>query len=73
MSADDIAREFQLERFHDFLALEQGSALATSEAYGRDLTRFALYARSKGAGAPTGVTPQLLRRYLYHLKDLGLA
>jgi integrase/recombinase XerD len=73
MTVDDIAREFLIERFHDFLALEHGSALATSEAYGRDLTRFAVYARSKGTGAPNGVTPQLLRRYLYHLKDLGLA
>lgn len=73
MMVDDIARDFLLERFHDFLALEQGSARATGEAYGRDLARFASYTRAKGIGAPTGVTPQHLRRYLYHLKDLGLA
>lgn len=73
MTSDDVARDFLLERFHDYLALEQGSASATSEAYGRDLARFAQYTRAKGIGAPTGVTPQHLRRYLYHLKDLGLA
>ena len=73
MTPDEISRDFLLERFHDFLALEQGSARSTSEAYGRDLARFAVYTRAKGIGAPTGVTPQHLRRYLYHLKDLGLA
>ncbi|HEY9516018.1 MAG TPA: site-specific tyrosine recombinase XerD [Gemmatimonadaceae bacterium] len=73
MIPDEIARDFLLERFHDFLALEQGSAATTSEAYGRDLARFVVFARASGASAPTGVTPQMLRRYLYHLKDLGLA
>jgi integrase/recombinase XerD len=70
---DDIARAFLLERFHDFLALEQGSARTTTDAYGRDLQRFALYARTKGAGAPTGVSARMLRDYVYHLKDIGLA
>jgi integrase/recombinase XerD len=73
MTHDDVARDFLLERFHDFLALEQGSAAATSEAYGRDLARFAEYPRATGFGAPTGVTPQHLLRYLYLLKVLGLA
>jgi len=73
MIPDEIARAFLLERFHDFLALEEGAANTTTEAYGRDLARFATYARVKGAMAPTGVTPRLLREYVYHLKDLGLA
>jgi len=72
-AAEEIGRAFLLERFHDFLALEQGSARTTSEAYGRDLARFAAFARSKGASAPTGVTSRMLRDYLYELKDLGLA
>ena len=71
--ADDAGRAFLLERFHDFLALEQGSARTTTEAYERDLERFALFARSKGARAPTGVTSRLLKDYVYHLKDVGLA
>ena len=70
---DELGRAFLLERFHDFLALEQGSARTTAEAYGRDLARFAAYARSQGASAPTGVTSRLLRDYVYQLKDLGLA
>ena len=71
--ADDAGRAFLLERFHDFLALEQGSAPTTTEAYERDLERFALFAQSKGARAPTGVTSRLLKDYVYHLKDVGLA
>jgi integrase/recombinase XerD len=73
VKADDIARAFLLERFSDFLALEQGAAVTTTQAYGRDLARFATYARAKGASGPTGVTPKLLREYMYHLKDVGLA
>ncbi|HEU4641702.1 MAG TPA: site-specific tyrosine recombinase XerD [Gemmatimonadaceae bacterium] len=73
MIPDEIARAFLLERFGDFLALEQGAAPTTGEAYGRDLARFAVYARTKGASAPTSVTARTLRDYVYHLKDLGLA
>jgi len=73
MTGEDVGRAFLLERFADFLSLEQGASRATGEAYGRDLARFATYSRAKGIGSPVGVTPQHLRRYLYHLKDLGLA
>ncbi|HUO52247.1 MAG TPA: site-specific tyrosine recombinase XerD [Gemmatimonadaceae bacterium] len=71
--ADDAGRAFLLERFHDFLALEQGSARTTAEAYDRDLRRFAEFARGKGAQEPTAVSARLLKEYLYHLKDVGLA
>jgi integrase/recombinase XerD len=66
-------RRFLLEPFHDFLLLEQGLSPRTHEAYGRDLSRFATYAIGRGASAPPDVTSKLLREYLYHLKDLGLA
>ena len=46
---DEVARAFLLERFQDFLSLEQGASERTHEAYGRDLARFAGYARTKGA------------------------
>ena len=72
-AVDDIARDFLLERFDDFMAVEQGAAPPTSEAYHRDLSRFAAFARTKGAAAPTSVTPTMLREYIYHLKDVGLA
>lgn len=70
---DRLAREFLLERFQDFLALEQGGSPRTLEAYGRDLARFATYAMTRGVAAPDGISSRLLREYVYHLKDLGLA
>jgi integrase/recombinase XerD len=57
----------------DFLTLEQGASPRTDDAYGRDLTRFATYAMSRSAGGPPDVTARMLREYVYHLKDLGLA
>ena len=68
-----ITRAFLLERFSDFLALEQGSSPRTSEAYRRDVERLALYAVVKGAKVPTDISSRLLREFVYHLKDLGLA
>ena len=68
-----ITRAFLIERFSDFLALEQGSSPRTSEAYRRDVERLALYAMAKGARAPTDISSRLLREFVYHLKDLGLA
>jgi integrase/recombinase XerD len=66
-------RKFLLEPFNDFLMLELGASPRTDEAYGRDLTRFATYAMSRGAAGPPDVTARMLREYVYHLKDLGLA
>jgi integrase/recombinase XerD len=73
MTESDTSRAFFLERFSDYLALERGSAQRTDEAYGRDLARFALFATVKGAESPAQVTPRLLRDFIYHLKDVGLA
>jgi integrase/recombinase XerD len=68
-----IARPFLIERFSDFLALEQGSSPRTSEAYRRDVERLAMYAAAKGARTPTDISSRVLREFVYHLKDLGLA
>jgi integrase/recombinase XerD len=73
VSTDAIARDFYLERFGDHLALERGAAAPTQEAYARDLARFATYARVRGATKPRDASPRLLREFVYHLKDLGLA
>jgi integrase/recombinase XerD len=70
---DAIARAFYVERFDDFLALEQGASVKTSEAYRLDVARFVTYASVKGAKAPTDVSARILREYVYHLKDIGLA
>ena len=73
--ADAEARErrFLLQRFTDYIALEQGLSALTQEAYRRDLARFAEYADVKGIAAPLDITARTLREYVYHLKDLGLS
>jgi integrase/recombinase XerD len=71
--AEPNARAFLLERFADFLSLEQGNSPLTSDAYGRDLVRFTEYALAYGARSPVDVTARLLRDFVYHLKDLGLS
>ena len=70
---DRRSRAFLLAGFTDYVALEQGLSPRTQEAYQRDLRRFAEYADVKGIAAPNGITARLLREYVYHLKDLGLA
>ncbi|HJU68148.1 MAG TPA: site-specific tyrosine recombinase XerD [Gemmatimonadaceae bacterium] len=73
MTDDEANRAFLLERFGDFLTLEQGAALRTTDAYARDVGRFVTYARAKGVREPLGASPRLLRDFVYHLKDVGLA
>ena len=68
-----IARPFLLERFSDFLALEQGASPRTSEAYRRDVARLTTYVAAKGAAGPSDISSRMLREFVYHLKDLGLA
>jgi integrase/recombinase XerD len=70
---DAAARAFRLEQFHDFLALERGSAANTQLAYARDVARFAAFAAAEGIRDPGEATPRQLRAFVYHLKDLGLA
>ena len=67
------ARAFLLERFADFLALEQGASPRTSEAYARDVERLVAYVVTKGARAPTDISSRALREFVYQLKDMGLA
>jgi integrase/recombinase XerD len=64
---------FHLGPFDDFLTLEQGTSPRTVEAYRRDVERLVDYARVKGAASPVDITSRMLREFVYHLKDLGLA
>ena len=73
LTPDEVARAFYLERFDDYLSLEQGSSDRTREAYGRDVARLAIFAVTKGVRAPGALEPRLLRDFVYHLKDLGLS
>ncbi len=70
---DDIAIAFRLERFQDHLAIEKGSSPRTSEAYLRDVARFATFCKVKGAYTPAEASARTLREYVYSLKDMGLS
>lgn len=70
---DASDRAFHLEPFCDFLALEAGHSGHTVEGYRRDIRRLAAFATPRGAGAPSALTPALLRSFVYALKDLGLS
>lgn len=70
---DEVLRAFLVERFDDFLSLEQGSADRTRDAYRRDVLRLAAYALTKSVRDPKELTPAHLRDFVYHLKDVGLA
>src|SRR2546423_2068168 len=70
---DAVARAFYVERFDDFLALEQGASVETSKAYKVDIARFVTYTHVKGAKSPADIGARTLREYVYHLKDLGLS
>ncbi len=67
------ARDFGLEGFRDFLALESGNSENTVEAYLRDVRRLAEFAAAKGVRDPGQVSRALLRDFVYLLKDLGLS
>ena len=73
MLPDGVARAFLLERFGEYLALEDGASPRTLDAYDRDLTRLATWAAAKQIDAPGALSPAALREFVYHLKDLGLA
>lgn len=69
----EVANAFHLVAFRDFLSLEAGHSPNTLEGYGRDLTRLAQFATTKGVREPTGLTTPLLREFVFLLKDLGLS
>ncbi|MDQ8154015.1 MAG: site-specific tyrosine recombinase XerD [Gemmatimonadota bacterium] len=72
-AADDRLRPFLLERFAEYLTLEQGSSARTDDGYSRDLHRLAEWAQAHGAASPAALTSAHLREFVYYLKDLGLA
>ena len=73
MVDDTATLRFQIDRFGDYLTLEQGTSPLTLEAYRRDVERLVDYMRVKGAASPIDITSRLRRDFVYHLKDLGLA
>ena len=67
------ARPFLVEQFADYLSLERGSAVNTTAAYRRDLAHLMDFLATRGVHAPSGATSTMLRDFIFHLKDLGLA
>src|SRR5258708_37721177 len=65
--------QFHVDNFDSFLSLEKGSSPRTREAYHRDIERLVAYVEMRGAANPAALTSKLLRDFVYHLKDLGLA
>lgn len=71
-SPERLDRDFLLERFAEFLDLEQGSSARTREAYLRDLRLLAEWVSAKGKlRSPGEITAAHLREWIYSLKDQG--
>jgi integrase/recombinase XerD len=73
MTERDLAGAFWLESFADYLTLEAANSRNTVDAYLRDVRRLAEWAVAHRAAGPDRVSARLLRDFVYHLKDLGLA
>ena len=73
VSIDPALTPFHVQVFEDALALEEGASPRTIEAYRRDVVRCAAFARAQGVKNANELTPAVLREFVYHLKDLGLA
>ncbi len=73
MLEEGAVLRFQLDRFGDYLTLEQGTSPRTLEAYRRDTERLVGYVQAKGGKSPIDVTSRVLREFVYHLKDVGLS
>ena len=68
-----VDRDFWLEGFRDFLALESGHSANTVESYLRDLRRLGEFATSRGVRDPGRLTRPLLRDFVFMLMDVGLS
>ncbi len=64
---------FRFEQFQDYLTFERGLSDRTLSAYMRDLGRWAAFLGERGVEAPSQVTPEELREWVFALKDAGLA
>lgn len=63
---------YQLDAFLDHLAVERGLSQRTLEAYGHDITRLITFLQGRGVHRPADASSELLREFVYSLKDRGL-
>ena len=69
-----LERRYHLEPFLDFLSLERGLRPRSCDAYRSDLRRFVGYLEGRGdVNAPGEVDYLVLRDYVAHLRDEGMA
>jgi integrase/recombinase XerD len=71
--SDALGRNYLLEGFRDYLALEAGHSGHTVDNYLRDLRRFVGFAGGAGANRPTAVTRGQVRDFVYALTAAGLS
>ncbi len=62
-----------IEQFLDYLSVERGLSLNTIKGYRQDLSKFAKYLDSCGIRKMKEATRNEISKYLYFLKDNGLA
>jgi integrase/recombinase XerD len=68
---EEVERDFWIDGFREYLALEAGSSDNTVSNYARDIRRLGEFARARGARDPAKVTRRMLRDFVFSLKDLG--
>jgi len=62
-----------INQFLDYLSIEKGLSQNTITSYRQDLLKFAEYAKTRKHEKAQSVTRHDLTKYLYYLKDKGLA
>jgi len=66
-------RTFAVDPFCLYMGLERGASPNTVAAYRRDIGHLVEFLEGRGVGSPAAATSQLLRDFVFRLKDLGLA
>src|SRR5690606_16075028 len=69
----EAPRAFRVEQFRDYMSFERGLSERTVSAYLGDLGRLLAFCRAEGVATPEAVSPELIRSWIYILRDQGLA
>lgn len=69
----EAPRAFRVEQFRDYMSFERGLSERTVSAYLGDLGRLLAFCRAEGVVTPEAVSPELIRSWIYILRDQGLA
>ncbi|MFQ5888730.1 MAG: site-specific tyrosine recombinase XerD [Gemmatimonadota bacterium] len=69
----ELERRFHLEPFADYLRFERGLSDRTQAAYLHDCLKLARFAAARGRRDPAVVNHDLLREFVVHLFERGLA